>query len=129
MGRGLDGFSPAKLTKLRRDRGLTQDALAERAGLLQTNICGLERGRHRPSIHTVHALARALGVAPEELFAKPPPNPLVRLRIRADLTQRAAAALLDLPISSYAVMEHPDAEVPAATTRALSAAVERRRDK
>jgi transcriptional regulator with XRE-family HTH domain len=129
VGRGLDGFSAAALTKLRRDRGLTQDALAERAGLLQTNICGLERGRHRPSIHTVHALARALGVAPDVLFAQPPPNPLVRLRIKADLTQREAAALLGLPISSYAMLEHPDAEIPPAATRALSAAVKRRKDK
>ena len=51
---------------LRRQReaaGLSQEALAERAGLTADAVSALERGaRRRPYPHTVRALADALGL-------------------------------------------------------------------
>jgi transcriptional regulator with XRE-family HTH domain len=55
------------LRRLRLRAGLSQEALAERAGLSQAAIGALEQGlRRRPRPHTVSALAAALGLPPTE---------------------------------------------------------------
>ena len=58
---------------LRRHRlaaGLTQESLAERAGLSARGVQDLERGaRTTPHRQTVRLLARGLGMAPDEAFA------------------------------------------------------------
>jgi predicted ATPase/transcriptional regulator with XRE-family HTH domain len=67
--RGDDGFG-AVLRALRTDRSLTQEELAERAGLSVKAVSALERGeRKRPYPHTVRALAEALGLADGERTA------------------------------------------------------------
>ena len=59
-------FGP-HLRALRRAAGLTQEELAERAGLTANGVSALERGaRRRPYPHTVRSLADALGVASDE---------------------------------------------------------------
>lgn len=123
MGRGLDGFDSSALCELRLRRGLTQAELAEKIGMRQSNICGLERGRQRPSVQTAHALAAALGVSPDALFTEPPANVLIRLRLYAGLTQREAAGLVGLPVSSYAELEQPNIPVPADIATQLAAAL------
>ena len=56
------------LRELRAAAGLTQEELAERAGLSPNAIGALERGqRRRPYPHTVRALADALGLGKEGL--------------------------------------------------------------
>ena len=53
--------------RLREAAGLTQEELAERAGLSRKAISLLERGeRKRPYPHTVRALADALGLPEDE---------------------------------------------------------------
>ena len=55
-----------RLRRLREAAGLTQEQLAERAGLTAKRIGALERGeRRRPYPHTVRALANALGLSDE----------------------------------------------------------------
>jgi predicted ATPase/DNA-binding XRE family transcriptional regulator len=55
------------LRQLRRDVGLTQEALAERSGLSLNAINSLERGeRRRPYPNTIRVLAEALGISDEE---------------------------------------------------------------
>ena len=44
----------------RASAGMTQRQLAERAGLAESTVCGLEAGRQRPSDQTCRQLARAL---------------------------------------------------------------------
>ncbi len=57
----------ARLRRLRETAGLTQEALAQRAGLSPNAVSALERGvRRRPYPHTVRALADALGLSEEE---------------------------------------------------------------
>jgi predicted ATPase/transcriptional regulator with XRE-family HTH domain len=57
----------AHLRELRRAVGLTQEELAERAGLTANGVSALERGvRTRPYPHTVRSLADALGLDSEE---------------------------------------------------------------
>lgn len=59
-----------QLRELRESAGLTQEELAERAGLSAKAISLLERGaRQRPYPHTVSALAVALGLTPDHRAA------------------------------------------------------------
>ena len=51
----------------REARALTQEKLAERAGLDATYISGIERGLRNPGIKNVAKLAKALGFTTAEL--------------------------------------------------------------
>ena len=53
--------------RLRKAADLTQEQLAERAGMSQQYISDLERGLCNPTIVTLYELATALGVGPAEL--------------------------------------------------------------
>lgn len=87
LGRGREGRDVAaddrssfgqRLRRLREAAGLTQEELAERAGLSAKAIGALERGRRqRPYPHTIRALADALGLsdaARAELAGTMPPR-------------------------------------------------------
>jgi predicted ATPase/transcriptional regulator with XRE-family HTH domain len=64
---GEDVSFGARLRRLREAAGLTQEELAERAGLTRKAISVLERGeRKRPYPHTVRSLADALGLPEDE---------------------------------------------------------------
>ena len=51
----------------REAKQLTQEKLAERAGLDPTYISGIERGLRNPGIKNVARLAKALGITTAEL--------------------------------------------------------------
>jgi transcriptional regulator with XRE-family HTH domain len=53
--------------RVRQDKGLTQEQLAERSGFSQQYISGLEQGRRNPTIVSIYELATALGVSYMEL--------------------------------------------------------------
>jgi len=57
-----------KLRQLRRERALSQQELAERAGTTQETISRLERGHTAARGRTLRKLAEALGVEPRELM-------------------------------------------------------------
>ena len=57
------------LVRLRRERGLTQEQVAELSGVSQQYISGLERGNRNPSVVTLFEIAQALGVSHVELVA------------------------------------------------------------
>ena len=52
----------------REARSLTQEKLAERAGLDPTYISGIERGLRNAGIVNVARLAKALGITPSRLL-------------------------------------------------------------
>lgn len=58
------------LRTLRNERGLSQEALAHEADLDRTFISMLERGQRLPSIATLLAVARPLGLIGAELMAR-----------------------------------------------------------
>jgi len=65
-------ITPMTLKDARIERGYTQERLAEMSGVDQTTISAIEVGKNRnPSWETVVRLARALMVAPEDLFPVP----------------------------------------------------------
>jgi len=51
---------------------MTLEELAERAGLTPNYIGTIENGKRDPSLSTIAALAKGLGVAPGELFGSLP---------------------------------------------------------
>ncbi|GLK82890.1 helix-turn-helix domain-containing protein [Ancylobacter defluvii] len=57
--------------RLRQAKDLTQEQVAERSGLSQQYLSGLERGRRNPTIITLYELARALDVSHVALVLPP----------------------------------------------------------
>lgn len=57
-----------RLKQLRAERGLTQAALAKRAGVTLGYVGRLEIGRHDPQLSTLRKLAKALKVTVAELI-------------------------------------------------------------
>jgi transcriptional regulator with XRE-family HTH domain len=57
-----------RLRDLRHKRGLSQEELANRAGLDRTYISSCEAGRRNVTLRTITRLAEALGVEPETLI-------------------------------------------------------------
>lgn len=65
----LRGRVGARLRQFRQARRLTQEQLAERAGLSDKFVGEVERGRGNPTLTTLAALSEALGVRLVDLLA------------------------------------------------------------
>ncbi len=90
----------AQLRQARRDRGLTQEAVAARAGVVRPTIGTCERGEHSPTLPILEAWAGALGlelrlvpVGEGELTAPGPGRPPVTGAMAAANRRSLAAAL------------------------------------
>lgn len=59
----------AKIRSLRENRGISQEALGEKAGLHRTYIGGVERGLRNASVKSLAKIAKALGVTVGQFFA------------------------------------------------------------
>ncbi len=57
----------SNVKRVRQEKGLTQEQLADLSGFSQQYISGLEQGRRNPTIVTLYELALALGVSHLEL--------------------------------------------------------------
>ena len=57
-----------RFAEIRKSRGLTQEALADKAGITVLSIGFIEQGRRWPRIATLHKLATCLNVSIDELF-------------------------------------------------------------
>lgn len=57
-----------RLAQLRRDKGLTQEQLAEHSGLDRVAIANIETGIRRPTVTTIYRLAKGMGVQVEDFF-------------------------------------------------------------
>jgi transcriptional regulator with XRE-family HTH domain len=54
--------------RIRSEKGLTQEQVAEQSGFSQQYLSGLEQGRRNPTVVTVYELAQALGVSHLDLL-------------------------------------------------------------
>lgn len=70
-----------RVRDLRKELGLSQEALAERAQLHWTYVSAVERGLRTPGLDVIGRLATALRVTPAELFG--PLTGKYRLRVRS----------------------------------------------
>ena len=64
-----DGFARI-VEKHRKAKGLSRAALAAMAGLHQTYIGLLERGKRSPNLDTAHAIAKSLGTSLSRMIAE-----------------------------------------------------------
>lgn len=48
------------ITALRKELGITQEALAEKAGVTRQTIIALEQNRYNPSLALAHAITKVL---------------------------------------------------------------------
>lgn len=55
--------------RLRQERGLTQEQVAERSGFSQQYLSGLERGLRNPTIVTLYELASAINASHIDLVS------------------------------------------------------------
>ncbi|MGD1058495.1 MAG: helix-turn-helix transcriptional regulator [Solirubrobacteraceae bacterium] len=63
----LDIFA-ANLRRIRQERNLSQERLADCSDLNMTHVAKIERSEREPGVRTISKLARALGVSASELF-------------------------------------------------------------
>ena len=84
----MRGFN-IRLGSWRRHRGLTQAALAARAGIPQPAVSEAEMGKRDVGLRTIVRLAAALGITPGTLLVSDPPRPSLN-RHTIDAVARAA---------------------------------------
>src|SRR5919199_980363 len=109
---GQDEPAPvgSQLHRLRVRAGLTQEVLAERAGVGVATLGALEQGRRQPHPHTLAVLAEALGLAPADHTAllelasgssvradASPPPPALPETARPETARSAARVRLPVP--------------------------------
>lgn len=58
-----------RVREIRKERGLSQEHLADNAGLDRTYIGGVERGERNISLFNIHRIAHALDVTLSDLFS------------------------------------------------------------
>jgi transcriptional regulator with XRE-family HTH domain len=61
---------PTNLRRIRKERGLSQTALAEKIGVSQASISYYEQNIEYPTVDKIYDLARVLNVEIEELISE-----------------------------------------------------------
>ena len=92
----LDGIGP-RLRVLRRDRGLTLEALAADTGISVSTLSRLESGNRRPTLDLLIPLARAHRVALDQLVAAPATGD-PRVHLKPHRRQRGSVLV---PLTQY----------------------------
>ena len=57
-----------RIQDLRKEKGLTQQGLAEKLGVSRQTIISLENGKYNPSISLAYKLAKVFGLTIEDVF-------------------------------------------------------------
>ncbi|WP_370644423.1 helix-turn-helix domain-containing protein [Nesterenkonia sp. LB17] len=87
-----------RVRHLRKQAGMTLDALAEALGTAPSQLSLLENGRREPKLSQLQQLAKALEVSFDDLFGADPPSKRAALEIELEKAQRGPLyAALNLP--------------------------------
>lgn len=78
-----------QLRQLRRDKGWSQEKLAEEADMHRTYLAGIERSLRNPSLENLVKLANAVGVSMAELFTFREQTPAAKIRVPARSKKRS----------------------------------------
>ncbi|HEU4657259.1 MAG TPA: helix-turn-helix transcriptional regulator [Capillimicrobium sp.] len=73
--RGTDPPVPRRLREARERAGLSLRQLAPRVGISASALSQIETGKSQPSVRTLYALVRELGLSLDELFDHPGRRP------------------------------------------------------
>ncbi len=82
------GVVSANIRRLRKERGLTQDAVASAAGISRLAFRNIEKQKSQPRADTLQAIARALKVGLADLVVPVPQLKHVRFRSKKRLNSR-----------------------------------------
>jgi len=69
--KGLEGYVmpfAQKLTKMRKEKGLTQEEMAKKAGVGIAQMRRYEKGKSSPTLEVIKNIAKTLGVSADELI-------------------------------------------------------------
>lgn len=69
-----------RIAELRREKGLTQEALAEAMGVSRNHVADIELGVRNTGVWSLLLICRALATEPSSLFSDFTPPALRRLR-------------------------------------------------
>jgi len=69
---GSRAILAANLRTMRQERGLSQEALADIAGLHRTYVSSVERCERNATLDTLDRLSLALGITPSDLLKETP---------------------------------------------------------
>ena len=58
----------SNIRRLRLERGMTQESLADKAGIHPTYVGGIERGERNVGLDNIIKIAHALDISPTHLF-------------------------------------------------------------
>jgi transcriptional regulator with XRE-family HTH domain len=107
----LRGRLGARVKQLRQARRLTQEQLAERAGLSYKFVGEVERGKGNPTLTTLGSLSEALGVALSDLLGVEAEKPMLSAR-QASLVRDALASIETLVERAAAPPDAPPRRRP-----------------
>lgn len=68
MGFKINKQLGEKIQRVRKNKGITQEELADRVGVQMTTISNIERGATDTSVYTIFKIALALKIHIKELF-------------------------------------------------------------
>ena len=71
-----------KIKLLRKKKGISQQELAELAGINMSYVSRLENGHHEPSIEVIKSLMKVFGVSSDYLIIDEQENFEVKIKIR-----------------------------------------------
>ena len=67
-------FVGQRVRHLRKERGLTQSELASRIGIIQSDLCRMEKGEYRVGLDTLLRVLQVFGMEIGEFFDERPAN-------------------------------------------------------
>ena len=97
----------ALLQEARRQSGLTQAELARRAGVPQSTVAKIERGRRDPSLSTLERLVHAAGLELRVHLAPRDDHDLQLIDLMLDLTPEQRLQSLEDRLAAFAGIEVP----------------------
>jgi transcriptional regulator with XRE-family HTH domain len=102
MKRQKKDFVGQKVRRLRKERGMTQSELAQRIGIIQSDLCRMEKGEYKVSLEVLFRVLQVFGMRIGEFFNEPaqeaaagPGTEAELLERFRDLSAEARAEVLD----------------------------------
>ena len=97
----------ALLQEARRRAGLTQTELARRAGVPQSTVAKIERGRREPTLSTLERLVRAAGFELRMQLAPRDDHDLQLIDLMLELTPEQRLQSLEDQLAEFEAVEVP----------------------